>query len=433
MSIVPKLNRFLSVKRKLAKGTQNDSRHFHSIQGRFCINYAHEYGGIFGIKPAETKHFLGELMQAKIKEIFFVVTLLITSVGYPQTSFAAEQSIPCGDGATYQVLMPEGVVLGGSQCSGSVTLVDGVKTIDAAAFRDSKITSLKMPNSVTTIGGAAFYGSKQLSEVILSNSITRINSNTFSYTNIKSLTIPNSVKVLEREALARIGLTTVKLSSELESIGDGALMLNPITSITIPSSVRTIGIAAFLPTNLTTITIPKSVTRIEGSMFQGVPLTSINLPDSITYIGENVFEEVKLTSIKLPKSLKFIGSGAFGNVTTITSLTIPDGVEEIGDYAFAGMTKLNSVSLPTNLKILGQDPFNRNYSLKIIKYCGGLQGFPIKPTCSSSGISTSPSPSTSRKPIGGAFVSSLIKCSDGKKTITVMGKNPICPKGYTKK
>ena len=141
-----------------------------------------------------------------------------------------------------------------------------------------------------------------------------------------------------------------------------------------------------------------------------------------------------MTSIKLPKSLQFIGSSAFGNVSTITSLTIPDGVEEIGDYAFAGMTKLNSISLPTNLKILGQDPFNRNYSLKTIKYCGTLQGFPIKPTCST-GVSPNPSPtaSASKKPIGGGFVSSFIRCSDGKKTISVMGKNPNCPKGYTKK
>ena len=109
-------------------------------------------------------------------------------------------------------------------------------------------------------------------------------------------------------------------------------------------------------------------------------------------------------------------------------------MEEIGDYAFAGMTKLNSISLPTNLKILGQDPFNRNYSLKTIKYCGTLQGFPIKPTCST-GVSPNPSPtaSASKKPIGGGFVSSFIRCSDGKKTISVMGKNPNCPKGYTKK
>jgi hypothetical protein len=132
--------------------------------------------------------------------------------------------------------------------------------------------------------------------------------------------------------------------------------------------------------------------------------------------------------------LKYIGSSVFANVSTISTLLIPDGVETIGDYAFAGMTKLSSVSLPTNLKTLGEDPFNRNYSLKTIKYCGNLQGLPVKPTCSNPGGSTpSPSPSTTKKPIGGGFVSSLIKCTDGKKTISVMGKNPNCPKGYTKK
>jgi hypothetical protein len=46
-------------------------------------------------------------------------------------------------------------------------------------LRDSSITSVTIPNSVTTINTYAFYGCKNLQEVTIGSSLIRINSSAF--------------------------------------------------------------------------------------------------------------------------------------------------------------------------------------------------------------------------------------------------------------
>ena len=61
------------------------------------------------------------------------------------------KTFPCGGSATYSVLMPAGVAFNGKQCSGSLIIDSSVKILDIFAFQGAKITSIKIPNSVTTI------------------------------------------------------------------------------------------------------------------------------------------------------------------------------------------------------------------------------------------------------------------------------------------
>ena len=85
-----------------------------------------------------------------------------------------------------------------------------LKTIGNNAFCSNQISSLEIPNSVTSIGHYAFY-LNQISSLEIPNSITSIGPNAFSSNQISNLTIPNSVT----------------------SIGDYAFQSNPLTSILI--------------------------------------------------------------------------------------------------------------------------------------------------------------------------------------------------------
>jgi hypothetical protein len=66
-----------------------------------------------------------------------------------------------------------------------VVIEEGITVLGAHMLRGSNITSVTIPNSVTTINTYAFYGCKNLQEVTIGSGLTRINSSAFnSCTNI---------------------------------------------------------------------------------------------------------------------------------------------------------------------------------------------------------------------------------------------------------
>ena len=77
----------------------------------------------------------------------------------------------------------------------SITLPNSVTSIGYCAFcYCEKLTSITLPNSVTTIGYAAFCGCTSLTNITLPNSVTNIGDEAFSYCeSLTNITIPNSV------------------------------------------------------------------------------------------------------------------------------------------------------------------------------------------------------------------------------------------------
>ena len=77
-------------------------------------------------------------------------------------------------------------------------------TIGSAAFSGcDELTSVTIPNSVTTIGCAAFYDCSGLTSVTIPNSVTTIGEKAFSgCVELTSVTIPNSVTTIDINAFA---------------------------------------------------------------------------------------------------------------------------------------------------------------------------------------------------------------------------------------
>ena len=109
--------------------------------------------------------------------------------------------------------------------------------------------------------------------------MTSIGSNAFyNCSGLTSITIPNSVTSIGEDAFTGSGLTSVTIPNSVTSIGSIAFRYcSSLTSVTIPNSVTSIGEAAFLGcTSLTSVTIPESVTSIGEAAFYGCSgLTSI--------------------------------------------------------------------------------------------------------------------------------------------------------------
>jgi BspA type Leucine rich repeat region (6 copies) len=230
------------------------------------------------------------------------------------------------DLSAYSFLLANGFVT-------SITIPNSVTSIGNYAFRDCwAITSITIPNSVTSIGMEAFYNCQRLASVTIPSSVTSIGDSAFSYC---------------------IGLTSITIPSSVTSIGDSAFRACIVlTSITIPSSVTSIGGGVFSEcASLTSITIPNSVTSIGDNAFSYCTgLTSIIIPYKVSSLGQYVFGYcTNLANIRFEpnSSLITIGQRAFESCASLARITIPLSVTSIGDRAFYLCPNISLVELPS--------------------------------------------------------------------------------------
>lgn len=88
-------------------------------------------------------------------------------------------------------------------------------------FGSSKISSVKLPQSLKTIGNSAFYGCSKLKEIEIPNGIETIKSDAFGSCGLSSVVIPTSVKKIEYDAFEynRSLMEVFFLGSEKPEIG----------------------------------------------------------------------------------------------------------------------------------------------------------------------------------------------------------------------
>ena len=214
-----------------------------------------------------------------------------------------------------------------------------VTTIGNAAFRDSSVTSVTIPASVTEIGANAFAGCTNLTSVHYEGDWS-------------NLTIQSGNPAVQDAANAPLfdfAFTpdnTAVIVTNYRCNGAAA-------DVTIPSRyqgkpVTTIGHAAFFNSAVTSVTIPDSVTSISDEAFINCPkLTNISIPNSVTYIGFSAFSScTSLKSITLPSSLSFISGALFLGCSQLTTIHIPVSVTSIGNNAFADCPSLMTVTYP---------------------------------------------------------------------------------------
>lgn len=219
-----------------------------------------------------------------------------------------------------------------------------VTTIGNAAFRDSSVTSVTIPDSVTEIGANAFAGCTNLTSV------------NYIGGDWSKLTIQSGNPAVEDAAK----------DAANEQLFDFEFILNNTAVIVI----RYKGTAA-------DVTIPsrykgKPVTVIDHTAFyNNSAVTSVTIPDSVTAIPDYAFGFCsQLTNISIPNSVTFIGFSAFNSCTSLKSITLPSSLSTIQSYAFYNCGNLKTIRIPVSVTSIGNYAFDVCPSLMTVTYPG---------------------------------------------------------------
>ena len=216
------------------------------------------------------------------------------------TTLCTEGSITIGESTGS---LKDLVVVGAIPSSDYETVGLRIETKDGISITGYNIeggTDVVIPSqidgkTVVAIGGNAFFDSNTglglgITSVIIPNTITSIGVKAFKGNKLTNVTIPSSVTLIGNSAFANNKLTNVEIPSSITGIGNYAFADNKITSVIIPNTVTSIGVSAFEGNKLTNVTIPSSVTGIGHEAFKNNKITSITFPDTPVILGCRVFD-----------------------------------------------------------------------------------------------------------------------------------------------
>ena len=246
----------------------------------------------------------------------------------------------------------------------SITLPETLTSIGQYAFNNCDgLTELTIPETVTSVGSYAFYDCDSLESMVIPDSVTSLNSYAFNSCDaLAEVTLSASLTSISSYLFQNcVALETVEIPSTVTSIGSYAFYgCTALTEITIPNTVTSIGDYAFYGcTALTEIVIPDSVTSIGSYAFSGcTALIEFVIPNSVTSLGTYVFYGcTALESAVISDALTSLPSYTFSGCTSLTYVDIPDSIATIGNYAFRNCSSLMSVTIPTSVTSIGTEAF----------------------------------------------------------------------------
>lgn len=262
----------------------------------------------------------------------------------------ADTEVACGTSGSFFVTGT--AVVAAVNCVGTVNVPSGVASINGCTFGNAfggncgtlsgnAVTAVTLPSSIRTLAGAAFLGASTMTSINIPEGLTTIGNSVFYGSGRHSVNIPSSVTSMG-EAFYRSNVSEVTFSS--------------------PTGLTAIGASTFRATpNLNSLVIPEGITSL-GNLAVGdivnpaVGVTWLSLPSTLTSINAAALQNLRLTCVVNPGNTTFINNFTFPNSPTITTSFADCPAPTMTSYSSASGTTQGGVSFG----ITGTNLFNVN-------------------------------------------------------------------------
>ena len=264
----------------------------------------------------------------------------------------------------------------------------GVLGIGDSAFAYCllNLTSITLPETVTSIGDHAFHACERLTNISLSDNVTSIGYSAFSYcSRLTSIMLPNSLISIDSNAFSDCdNLTSVIIPAGVMYIGDSVFRDSPNVNLLVQENSYAHKYAKDSNLEYQLMATPKPsshlrVANLNQSECYIIP-NSIEcqdfgiyakIPDMlngryVTGIGEYALAYTKSIDIQLPDTIEWIDNNAFEG-SLISTIFIPTSVKEIGEEAFLNCENLQTVVIPSSVTSMGSEVFKGCNSQLILK------------------------------------------------------------------
>lgn len=277
----------------------------------------------------------------------------------------------------------------------TLTLAEGITSIDNMAFGGCKIDVCNLPKSLKKIGYGAFQqGYTRIVNFAPGTSIESLGNYIFDKCSrleevnnlpqnlktipdymfngcyeLKSLVLPEGVTTIGREAFKNCKkLASMNLPTSVTTIGEDAFnrCYEWDGEVSIPL-VTDLSKNAFVECKkLRKMSFGPQLKAIRSCALEGcVGLTELILPNGLETIETDAFYNCSsLTEVVIPESVTSIGGEIFGLCKSLQKVTLPSGMTEMPNSLFSNCEALNDVVIPANVKSFGNRVFNNCKALE---------------------------------------------------------------------
>ncbi|MBO5262094.1 MAG: leucine-rich repeat domain-containing protein [Clostridia bacterium] len=276
----------------------------------------------------------------------------------------------------------------------SVVIPEGVTTIASDAFKDNTaFTSITLPESLKTVGDRAFSGCANLKDITIPSGVEEIGAYAFwNCQNLMSITIPSSVVSMGDCAFTGVYAMTIYCEAQDEPNGWDSGWKEASVPVVWNCENNDVASDGYIYVELDgarygILDGKATVMRQSSKITEFAIFESIIYKDeeySVVGIAENAFQFCeKLEEIEIPSYITSVGSGAFSDCASLktvkfgegsrlteidthlfayceglTDINLPKGITQIGNYAFYGCTSLKDIKLPNGLTTINSSAFN---------------------------------------------------------------------------